>query len=97
MDYSSKCGHQSADYKLLVCDCATESKVRVIQNEFTDGDIIGLTYIGQGIAAIAVGTFRRLVGTIVVVDEFLLPGNYKLCFPGLLEIYSIRWTIGVSS
>ncbi len=70
------------------CDCCTESLIRIIQYEFVTSDIIGLTYIEQGVASVAYGTFIRLVGSVVVIDEFLLPGTTS--FVPLCKVDSVE-------
>ena len=69
------CKERDHDNRVSVCDCCVEALASLIKNTFMIGDIIGLTYIEQGVASVAYGTFLKIKGTVVVIDEFLLPGT----------------------
>lgn len=60
------------DEKVLTCNCSTSALMRLIRTNFKKGDIIGLTFIYEGVASIATGIFEKIVGGVVVVNDLLL-------------------------
>lgn len=76
------------DEKVLTCDCCTEDLSKLIRDNFDRGDIIGLTFIDQGKAAIITGIFIRMVGSVVVVRDLFIEDTFS--FVPLCDISSVE-------
>lgn len=76
------------DEKVITCDCCTKSLKKLIHANFENGDIIGLTFIYEGMASIATGRFVKVVGAVVVVKDLLLEDTTS--FVPLCDISSVE-------
>ncbi|WP_432401393.1 hypothetical protein [Wukongibacter sp. M2B1] len=74
--------------KLLTCDCCTEALSKLIRRNFEVGDIIGLTFIEQGVASIATGIFQKVVDGVVVVKDLLLEDT--ISYVQLCDVSSVE-------
>lgn len=74
--------------KIVTCDCCTESLRKLICTNFKKGDIIGLTFIEQGVASIATGRFIKIDGGVVVVKDLLLDDTTS--FVPLCDVSSVE-------
>ena len=71
-----------------ICNCCTESLRKLIRENFKKGDIIGLTFIEEGVASIAVGTFVKVLEGAVVVEDLLLEDTTS--FVPLCDLSSVE-------
>ena len=76
------------DEEIITCDCCTEALRKLICSNFEKCDIIGLTFIEQGVASIATGMFVSVVGGVVVVKNLLLEDTTS--FVPLCDVSSVE-------
>lgn len=74
--------------KVLTCDCCTEGLRKAICENFCPGDYIGLTFIEQGTASIAIGMFKSVKSGVVEVDDLLVDGTTS--YVSLCDVNSIE-------
>ncbi len=77
--------------KILTCDCCAEGLRKVICENFCPGDYIGLTFIEQGTASIAIGIFKSVRSGVVEVDDLLVEGTTS--YVSLCDINSVEKNI----
>ncbi len=74
--------------KVITTTMGTQTLAKMIKANFEKGDIIGLTFINEGTAAIAQGIFMAVIETVVVVKDLLLEGT--MSFIPLSDVNSIE-------
>ncbi len=74
--------------KKIITSSCTYVLSKLIRANFSCGDIIGLTFIEDGVASIATGIFQKIVGPVVVVKDLLLEDTTS--FVPLCDVSSVE-------
>lgn len=74
--------------KLTTCDCCVATLTKLIEKHFEEGDIIGITFIDEGVASIATGVFVDVCNGVVIIDDLLLEDTTS--FIPLCDVSSVE-------
>lgn len=70
--------YKCCNTKIISSNSCTRTLSKFVYANFNEGDIIGLTFINEGIASIATGIFVKIIGEVVVVKDLLLKDTTSL-------------------
>lgn len=84
----SYCCDKSCKQEIIVNTACVETLSKFICYNFDEGDIIGLTFVGEGVASIAIGVFVKIFDGVVVVRDLFIEDTTS--FIPLCDVSSVE-------